>query len=63
MPDDLEKKFSGKWQYVGGDRIYDGYLTRSVDEEFCEAEIPEGWQPFTYDGKTYYVQQLSGAGE
>ena len=61
--DDLEKKFSGEWYFVGGDRICDGFLTRSDDEEFCEAEIPEDWQPFTYDGKTYYVQPLSGAVE
>ena len=62
-PDNSAHGFSGEWQYLDGRRVCDGYMTRNFDEEFCEAEVPEDWLPFTYDGETYFVQPLSGAGE
>ena len=51
---------SGNWVDKNGSRICDGFLTRRADHDFCAAEIPSDWLPFEFDGKTYYMQPLSG---
>ena len=53
----------GNWRYEDGARICEGYLTRYEDEDYCASEIPDDWEPFEYDGRTYYVQPLSGTEE
>ncbi|MGB5164982.1 MAG: hypothetical protein WBN09_11450 [Woeseiaceae bacterium] len=57
---DLESppKLSGEWIEKDGVLECDGYLTRMEEEEFCAAEVPSDWQPFDYDGMTYYVQPI-----
>ena len=55
----LVGKFSGEWRYEDGNRLCKGFLTRSYAQDFCAADVPMDWQPFTYDGKTYFVQPLS----
>ncbi|MCZ6561276.1 MAG: TonB family protein [Gammaproteobacteria bacterium] len=60
-PEDLEHSFSGEWQILDGFRkVCDGYLTRPQEEDFCAAEVPGDWVPFQFEGKTYYMQPLSG---
>ena len=44
-----------------GARVCDGYMTRFDGEDFCSACPPEDWEPFTFDGQTYYIQPLDGA--
>ncbi len=60
-PESLKEQpvYSGEWIERGGDRICDGYLTRFEDEDFCSAEIPGDWEPFEFEGTTFYVQPLS----
>jgi hypothetical protein len=47
---------SGEWVKKDGALVCDGYMTRRADQDYCSAEIPEDWVPFTYDGKEYYMQ-------
>ena len=54
-----ERDYSGEWIEEDGVRYCDGYLTRNADEEYCSTEIPDDWQPFEFDGETYYVAPLS----
>ncbi len=49
-----------RWEYEDGAKICSGYLTRIDSQDFCAAEVPSDWVPFTYEGQTYYVQPLSG---
>lgn len=49
----------GKWVEKDGVIDCDGYMTRRADQDYCSAEIPEDWVPFTYDGKEYYMQPLT----
>ncbi|HNP64391.1 MAG TPA: hypothetical protein PKH39_10700 [Woeseiaceae bacterium] len=58
---DAEQLNMGQWEEKDGSRICHGYLTRIESEDFCAAEVPDDWTPFTYDGKTYYVQPLAGS--
>ena len=51
---------TGRWEYKDGAKICNGYLTRFESEDYCAAEVPKDWVPFTFDGQTYYVQPLSG---
>ena len=57
-PDDND--FSGTWVWADDALTCDGFLTRRGDEDFCEAEIPEDWRPFEFNGQTYYRQPLGG---
>ena len=50
---------SGKWIEKDGVRRCDGYMTRRADQDYCSAEIPEGWVPFTFNGREYYMQPLT----
>jgi hypothetical protein len=50
---------SGNWLNENGARVCDGYMTRFADQEYCAAEIPEDWVPFTFDGQEYYIQPLA----
>ena len=50
----------GRWRYSNGRRLCDGYLTPSIDQDYCESDAPEDWQSFSFDGRTYYFQPLSG---
>ncbi len=52
--------YSGQWIERGGVKECDGYLTQMEDEEFCSSEIPSDWVPFEFDGRTYYLEPLSG---
>lgn len=61
-PDQSTTRFSGKWEYFNGGRSCDGYLVSRPGEDYCEAKIPDDWEPFIFDGRTYYRQPLSGAG-
>lgn len=49
----------GKWVEKDGVLECDGYMTRRADQDYCSAEIPEDWVPFTFDGKEYYMQPLT----
>jgi hypothetical protein len=49
----------GKWVEKDGVFECDGYMTRRADEDYCSAEIPEDWRPFTYDGKECFMQPLT----
>ena len=51
---------AGRWENKDGAMICHGYLTRFKSEDFCAAEVPDDWIPFTFDGQTYYIQPLSG---
>lgn len=59
LTDEGRSKRSGKWLTENGASVCDGYLTQVEDEEYCAAEIPDGWRPFTFNGKTYYMQPLT----
>ncbi|MCH7509900.1 MAG: TonB family protein [Proteobacteria bacterium] len=60
-PEDWEHSFSGEWQILDGFRkVCDGYLTRAVGDDYCQKEIPVDWLSFEFEGKTYYMQPLSG---
>jgi hypothetical protein len=52
-------KRSGRWLKEDGASVCDGYLTQVEGEDYCAAEIPDDWQPFTFNGKTYYMQPLT----
>jgi hypothetical protein len=54
-----DRILSGEWRVDNGQRICDGYLSRVEDEDFCVAEVPDDWEPFEYEGQTYYVQPLA----
>ncbi len=54
--------YSGQWIERGGVKECDGYLTSMEDEAFCSSEIPRDWVPFEFEGRTYYVEPLSGDG-
>ncbi|MCH9027903.1 MAG: hypothetical protein IIA05_12460 [Proteobacteria bacterium] len=59
--EDSEHSFSGEWQILDGFRkVCDGYLTRPGGDDYCQKEIPADWVPFVFEGKTYYMQPLSG---
>lgn len=49
----------GEWVEKDGVLECEGYMTRRADQDYCAAEIPEDWVPFTFDGKEYYVQPLA----
>lgn len=53
-----EDDLTGEWIQRDGARVCDGFMTRVGNEEYCVAEVPEGWQPFTFEGETYYRQPL-----
>ena len=55
-------KFSGEWIERDGLRTCDGYLTRVENEDYCAAGVPADWQPFEFDGRTYYIQPLTDEG-
>ena len=59
--EDSNHSFSGEWQILDGFRkVCDGYLTRAGGDDFCQKKIPEEWLSFEFEGKTYYMQPLSG---
>ena len=49
----------GEWIEENGSKICVGFLTRVADEDFCASTIPSDWEPFDFNGHTYYVQPLS----
>jgi len=49
----------GTWREEHGARFCEGYLTRREDLDYCAAEVPGDWEPFEFDGQTYYVQPLT----
>ena len=49
----------GKWREEDGALVCDGYMTRRADQDYCSADIPEDWVPFTFEGRTYYMQPLA----
>lgn len=49
----------GEWVEENGSKICMGFLTRFEDEDFCAAAIPADWDPFEFNGHTYYMQPLS----
>ena len=53
---------SGEWREFGMGRFCDGYLTHAYDQEFCEADPPDEWDSFAFDGETYFVQRLTEFG-
>jgi len=55
-------ELSGKWVERDGVMVCDGYLTRIEDEDHCVAAVPDDWQEFIFDGKTYYMQPLQDDG-
>jgi len=61
----LEENYTspGKWVEKNGSQICDGYLTRYEESDYCIAELPDGWLPFEFDGKTYYVVPLDDKDE
>lgn len=59
--DSKDDEYSGKWVERDGVMVCDGYLTRVEDEDHCVAEVPDDWEKFTFDGKTYYMQPLRDA--
>lgn len=59
---DGRERRSGRWTLVDGSLVCDGYLTRFSSQEFCQAQVPEDWETYLFDGKTYYVQRLSRLG-
>jgi hypothetical protein len=58
-PEPNEDQFSGEWKIENGELICDGFLIRRSDKDFCSASVPEDWERFSYNGKTYYIQPLS----
>ncbi len=60
--DSSNNGFSGEWIEGDGARICDGYLTTQSNEEFCEANIPDDWTSFDFNGQTYHRQPLAGEG-
>lgn len=52
------EQHEGNWVERDGALICEGYLTRYADEDYCASEVPEDWQPFEFDGQTYYLQPL-----
>ena len=56
-----DQSSTGQWELENGSMICHGYLTRVKSEDYCSATVPDDWMPFTYDGKTYYVQPLAGS--
>ena len=52
---------SGKWRERDGVRVCDGYMTRFADQDYCSAEVPEDWVPFSFNGQRYYIQRLNGS--
>jgi len=59
---DPSTKESGEWIEEDGMRVCDGYLIRFENEDYCAAEVPPDWQPFEFNGRTYYVQPLMEKG-
>ncbi len=49
---------SGQWVERDGQIVCDGYLTRFDDHDYCSAEAPDDWTPFSFDGELYYLQPL-----
>ena len=60
---DPSAKETGEWIEKDGMRVCDGYLTRFENEDYCAAEVPSDWQPFEFNGRTYYVQPLMDKGQ
>lgn len=52
-------RLSGEWIERDGTLVCDGYLTRRVDEDYCEAQVPADWRSFEFEGQTWYVQPLA----
>lgn len=54
----VENSPSGQWVERDGQIVCDGYLTRFDNQDYCAAEVPADWRPFTFDGELYYIQPL-----
>lgn len=54
-----EQLATGEWIEQDGSKICVGFLTRVADENFCASKIPSDWEPFEFNGHTYYAQPLS----
>ena len=52
-------EYSGQWLEEKGIRRCDGYLAKGEDGDFCVAEMPSDWNPFKFEGQTYYSLPLS----
>lgn len=61
-PSENQPEYSGEWIERDGVRECDGYLTRIEGEDYCRADIPTDWQPFEFNGKTFFVQPLTDDG-
>jgi hypothetical protein len=59
VPTKRRPELSGKWIEQDGVLMCDGYLTRVESEDYCEAQVPEDWQPFEFDGRTYFMIPLT----
>ncbi len=62
VPTKRRPALSGKWIEQDGVLMCDGYLTRVQSEDHCEAQVPEEWQPFKFDGRTYFMIPLTDKG-
>lgn len=52
----------GTWRQQGNARICDGYMTRFEDVDYCAATVPDGWEPFEFNGTIYYAHPLADNG-
>ncbi len=59
VPTKRRPELSGKWIEQDGVLMCDGYRTRVESEDYCEAQVPEDWQPFEFDGRTYFMIPLT----
>lgn len=50
--------YSGKWIEEDGERVCDGYLTRTVEDAFCSKEVPAEWSKREFNHRTYYIAPI-----
>lgn len=52
-------ELSGKRIGRDGILVCEGYLSRVESEDYCEERIPDDWQPFEFDGRTFFMIPLT----
>ena len=53
------RNLSGTWTFRDGSLYCEGFLTLENGREHCADDVPGDWEPFEFNGMTYYRQPLA----
>lgn len=55
----LDPRLSGTWSMQDGILHCDGFPTKEVEDNFCSSDVPNDWEEFEFNGKTYFREPLA----